>query len=406
MTINLSDPAFITDPYPWYERDRLVGPVVRASNGAYFVNGYSAVLEGLRDPRLLNSPSPFAAINIRNAPTSIAATVANNLIAFLDLPDHTLPRKTLATSLKSMIAEHERAVHDLCTRLTLGWQPGQEVELMAEFAEPFATSCIAAIMGIPDGKMAEVQRWSTVFFYLFLPIPDAATLATLNETLVSFRSFVAGIVEEKRAKPGNDLISLLLQTERNGFRFTTDQLVDNCMLLIADGIENVKTGLVNSIATLLSHPQEMVRLVQSPELLESAVNECLRFESPGQYQGRIAREDMALGRVEIRKHSVVILGLAAANRDPEAFPDPARFDITRQGRRHLAFGFGPHACIGGPLFELEAKVAIKHLLLDRFRLSMPESRLNWVERAGHRWPAQLRLALAGQALKRTGAGRR
>ncbi|MEC9343478.1 MAG: cytochrome P450, partial [Pseudomonadota bacterium] len=265
------------------------------------------------------------------------------------------------------------------------------IEFMQDFSIPFATARTCRIMGFRESDTPMLKHWSGLFFYLFHSIPGKEVLEQVNQALAEFRRHVGAAVEERRRNPRDDFLTVLMQASKGDFAFNEREVVDNCMLLTADGIENPQTGLATAVATLLRHGDQLKRLQADPTLVGPAVEECLRYESPGQYQGRVALETVEIGGKTIRANSVVLHVLAAANRDPAVFPRPDRFDIDRNGARHLAFGVGQHACIGGTLVGMEFRAALS-ALFDGSREFLPRTdRLEGVARAGHRWPAALPL---------------
>ena len=206
----------------------------------------------------------------------------------------------------------------------------------------------------------------------------------LDAALTDFRHFFARTIEARRTEPDDGLISRWLGDTRSG-ALTDAQLVDNLMLLFADGVENVDRAIGAAAHTLLGHPSSLARVRAEPRLLSGAVAECLRFESPGQYIGRVAKEDVEYAGVTIPGGALVLLVLGSANRDELHFSDADRFDIERTPNAHLAFGRGAHSCIGGPLVELEVKVALE-VLLQRFpAMELVTERASWITRPGHRW---------------------
>ena len=249
----------------------------------------------------------------------------------------------------------ERAAEEALARLCAS----QHSDFAQEFAIPFAVTSTCRIMGYPDEDAERLKQWSSMFFHLFQAIPNTEALQRLNNSLASFRERTREMVKECRRHPRDNLITWLIQAEKT---LEEQEIVDNIMLMTADGIENVWSGLSSAVATLLTHEAELKKLAERPELIDDAIEECLRYELPGQYQGRIALEDIHWGNKVIRKSSVVLLVFASANRDPKAFPDPDRFNIERKDTaRHLAFGLGRHACIGGPLVRMEFSAALRKL---------------------------------------------
>lgn len=392
-TFNPLDEKFIKDPYSRYELLREKDPVHRSSTGFWVVTRYDDVSAGLMDARLSNRPAPFATVGHRNRDRYLAARVAGRLIAFKDPPEHTSPRKFIAKSFVAHLKDKEPLIGGIARELLAEMGTG-DVDFVEAFATPFAMRCVCRVMGFPDEDAPRLKYWSGFFFYLFHSIPDAATLGILNQVLEEFRGYVKDKIAERRASPADDLISRLVATNGTAMPMDEESLVDNILLLTADGIENVHTGLASAVATMLAHRNQLEMAIARPELFGPAVDECLRYESPGQYQGRIASETMEIGGVTIRANSVVLLVLASANRDPRAFPDPDSFRIERKGRCHLAFGAGRHACIGGSLVTMEFTAFFEAFAQMWGRTSMADGEIAWTSRAGHRWPLALPLKIA------------
>jgi pimeloyl-[acyl-carrier protein] synthase len=389
---NPLDPDFIRDPYSRYKMLREIEPVHRTATGIWVLTRYDDVAAGLMDARLSNRPAPFAVVSPRNKDRHLAAAVANRLIAFLDPPEHTPPRKSIAKTFVAHLKGKEPMIRRAAEELLAGIGPG-DFDFVRDFATPYAVRCICGVMGFPEQDAPRLKHWSGVFFYLFHSIPDAATLEAVNRALEEFRAYVGDHLARRRIAPGDDLVSRLLEQSGTAGPLEEDELIDNIMLLTADGIENVHTGLASAVAIMLGNRDQLELAVERPELFPAAVDECLRYESPGQYQGRIARETLEIGGITIRANSVVLLVLASANRDPDAFPDPDSFLIERKGRRHLAFGAGRHACIGGALVNIEFAAFFEAYagLWNRTRPAAGD--IAWTARAGHRWPAALPLTI-------------
>ncbi|MFL5357563.1 cytochrome P450, partial [Archangium sp.] len=227
---------------------------------------------------------------------------------------------------------------------------------------------ITELFGIPDEDRERFRAWGQ-------PIADfssgtattAAELAAVgrraNDALVGMSEYLARLVEERRTQPGADMLSGMIQVEQAG-KMSTDEVVANAILLVTAGHLTTTDQISNLVHDLLSHPQEFHKLREDPSLLKSALEEGLRYTPAVTFMNRVAIEDFQLRGRTIKKGQIVHMGLAAANRDPDIFPDPDRFDITRDSyqQKHLSFAFGPHHCLGAGLARRELTVAVEMLL--------------------------------------------
>jgi pimeloyl-[acyl-carrier protein] synthase len=386
-----SDSEFIHNPYPTYKILRDHDPVHQTASGFWVLSRYEDVAAGLKDPRLSNRPAAFALVNRRNSDRYMAAKVANGLIAFLDPPEHRGPRRLIATTCNAFFRGKEGFAGDVADELLGRLRHKPEIEFVQDFSIPFATTCISRMMGFPDADAGLLKHWSGLFFYLFHAIPNDEILAEVNLALSEFRDYVQEQVEMRKRTPGDDLLSQLLNAGGGEEALSEQEVIDNVMLLTADGIENVQAGLSAAVYTLLGNPDQLQRMIEDRTLIGAAVDECLRYESPGQYQGRVVRETLEIGGQTIKAHSIVLLVLGSANRDPAVFSEPDRFVVGRAGPRHLAFGVGRHACIGGALVNMEFSAALGSLF-DRSRAMLTlQPGVTWTSRAGHRWLSTLPL---------------
>jgi pimeloyl-[acyl-carrier protein] synthase len=192
------------------------------------------------------------------------------------------------------------------------------------------------------------------------------------------------LMEQRRQSPEEDLISLLIKEEQQGDRLTDEELLATCILLVIAGHETTVNLISNSILTLLKHPHQMMKLKENPTLIENAVEEFLRYESPTQMTARIASEDIEIHGTTIEKGDQVYLLLGAANRDPNQFAHAHLLDITRKPNPHLAFGYGTHFCLGAPLARLEAQIGIQTLLQQMDNIQLASSDLPWRKLVGFR----------------------
>ncbi len=188
--------------------------------------------------------------------------------------------------------------------------------------------------------------------------------------LFDFTDYFRRLAVERRKDPGNDILSALLAAEEQGDALTGEEMVANCVLIVFAGHETTTNLIGNGLLALLRNQDQLRKLKDDPSLMTSAVEEMLRYDSPVQFAARVAREDLEIGDQKIEKGQYISLILGAANRDPERFPDPDRFDITRRDNRHVAFGYATHFCLGSPLARLEGQIALSTVLRR-----MPELKL-------------------------------
>jgi len=191
-------------------------------------------------------------------------------------------------------------------------------------------------------------------------------------------------IEVQRVKPHDGLLHDFMTAEVDGDRLTDEEIVANCIVTMVGGLETTTNLITNGVLSLLRNPDQQKLLRQTPDLMPTAVEELLRYESPSQHTARIARDDLELGGKQIRKGQAVIAVMAAGNRDPERFPEPDRLDIERPDNRHLAFGWASHFCFGAPLARLEAEISFTSLLHRLPELQLVDQPLVWRENLGLR----------------------
>jgi cytochrome P450 len=381
-------PEIIADPYPVYDRLRAEDPVHFNPKGFWFLSRYDDVAAALRDPRFSNRPAPFALLHARHRARFIASDVAANLVAFHDAPEHTEIRRPLASAFGKRLRRIEADVATIAAEAAGQVPAGQGIDAVSRFAAPCALRTTARMIGLPEADLPRIAGWSSDFFFMFHAIPDAETMARLNESVAAFRAYVTRLIAHP---PAEGLIADLADATEEADHTA---LADNIMLLIADGIENVRAGLASALDIILRHPACLDRVRQNPDALDRAIEEALRLESPGQYQGRITLEPVEIGGRKIRSRAIVLLGYGAANRDPARFDAPDSFDIDRPPHRTMTFGMGPHACLGTALVRVQARAALAALLARDVRLTAPDAARDWVPRAGHRWLASLPVEIA------------
>jgi len=376
---------FFKDPYPFYAHLRRHDPVHWTKQGCFLLTRHSDILHALKHPLLGSAPADFAATHPRNRHLFVCADVASNLLPFMDGPDYVLARQYMGPVLRKTFEENppdaEAAARDLIAPLL---EKGT-FDVLNDFGRPLSLRLICEFMGLSDGESEDLYRWTDNFFRLFSPLPKAAERVRIDRELTEFRAYFMGVVEKRRSNPGKDLVSCLMLREIEGRRMNEEHLVDNCMLIFADAIENVDAAIAAAVLALHRHPGELRRLRKDPALISEAVEESLRYDPPGQTAPRIVREDFDLLGTPVRRNAVVLLGLGSANRDASVYRDPDRFMLDRPKRDHLAFGKGNHSCLGFFLVRSEMKAALSALLSHAKSINVHDDNLTWDHRPGHRW---------------------
>ncbi len=370
-------PEGMADPYPIYDRIRSDDPVHWDQQlNQWLLMRYADVVAVSRDPR-------FSAVRVvgdvdwlpaehREALAPVFLSISRQML-FLDPPDHTRIRGLMVKAFSPRILENLRSrIQSLVDGLLDGASQRGSLEVMEEFAVPLPAIVIAEMLGVPPEDREQFQRWSEDFGAIIGGAPltgeqAAQHLLGVRDLVEYFRE----IVDQHRNRPQNDLLQAMINAEEAGDRLSADELFANAVLLIAAGHLTTAGLIGNGLYTLLDHPDARRGLIEHPEIIGSAVEEILRFESPIQATGRRLLEDVELGGRRLEAGQDVLLHLGSANRDPERFPEPNTFDIGRQDNRHMAFSQGIHFCLGSALARMEGQIAIG-TFLSRF----PNARLS------------------------------
>lgn len=386
---HLLDPEVLANPYPLYRRLRTEAPVHwDPFLHAWVVTRYPDVVRVLHDFSADRTPTPEQLERMNLSAISPIAAVMVKQMLFLDAPAHTRLR-SLASNVFTparvrVLRSHIQQIADTLIDTAMAAQPGQ-MDIIADFAEPLPAIVTAEMLGVPIRDHRKLKDWTAVFAEMlgnFQHNPDHVpkVLRALEEMLEYFRERV----REIRAHPREGLINSLLTAEINGDRLTEEEVIANSIVTMVGGQETTTNLIGNGLLTLLRHPAEMQRLRDDPELIPSAVEELLRYESPSQHTARLARADVELGGRKIRKRDAVIAVMGAANRDPERFPDPDRLDLARKDNRHLAFGWAAHFCFGAALARIEGQVSFATILRRMPALVLQQVPLQWRTNLGLR----------------------
>ncbi|MFI5571920.1 cytochrome P450 [Streptomyces sp. NPDC051740] len=352
--------SFTRDPYPVYARLRSQGPVhrVRMPEGgaeAWLVVGYEAGRAALADQRLSKDWSKASP----SLPLGAISPGTHMLRA--DPPDHTRLRKLVAREFTTRRVEElapriQETTDTLLDRMLAA--PGGRVDLVEALSFPLPISVICELLGVPDLDRESFRAWSNDAL-------GAADPELRQAAAKSMAHYLVELVGRKRQQPGDDLMSgLIHNSEDDGDRLSHEELLGMAWLLLVAGHETTVNLISNAVLALLTHSEQLAALRADPSLVDAAVEEALRYEGPLETPTfRFTTEPVTIGDTVIPGGGeLVLVAMADANRDPERFPEPDRFDILRDARGHVAFGHGIHHCLGAPLARLEARIALRTLL--------------------------------------------
>jgi cytochrome P450 len=365
-SLRLWHPDVRRDPYPTYRRMRERGLTRARLFGGWMAARYADVERILREPAFSTNREEIPFMKLvhratRGAP-DFQAMVESNLL-MIDGPRHRRLRGLVAKAftprrVQAFRPRAERLAEELLERLGRG----SEMDVVRDLAQPFPTIVIAELLGVPAADHDRFRAWSDALVELLDPLSGREGLDPPRRACAALGPYFRDLLVERRRAPRDDLLSAMIAAEEEGQSLAEGELIALASLLLAAGNETTTSLIGNAVVLLLRHPRERKRLQDDPDLLPSAVEECLRLEPPVQLTDRAVVEPVELGGVRLKPGMIVGALIAAANRDPERFPDAERFDVGRTENHHLSFGHGNHFCLGAALARLEAQVALGALL--------------------------------------------
>jgi cytochrome P450 len=251
--------------------------------------------------------------------------------------------------------------------------------VMADFAVLVPIDVIARILGVDETRLAEFRHWSEGVIQFLNPFRTEVQTKQLVESATALSAYMKDLIGARRASPRDDLVSDMVALQAEGAPITDGELSVNLQSLLVGGNLTTTDLIGNAVRLFLLHPEQLEKLKTDPSLINSAVEEVLRYEGPVDITGRIASRDLDIGGCPVKKTQSILLSLRGANRDPDTFAEPHRFDIARKQSPHVAFGGGAHLCIGAPLARLEAQVALPAFFarFPKLRLANPDAPPRW-----------------------------
>jgi pimeloyl-[acyl-carrier protein] synthase len=373
-------PEFHANPYPFYRRLREEDPVHHSALGIWVLTRYDDVVMALRDPRFGRE----GLAELMEARLGVPARPANTRdMLFRDPPDHTRLRALVSRAFTPRVVEAMRPhIQEIVDGLLDRVEGAHSIDVIEDLAYPLPVTVICEMLGVPTADQDVFKQWSSDIARSL----DAAILPAGSDVITrgqeagdALREYFRSLIAVRRKQPRPDLLSALIAAEEQGDKLSEPELLATCSLLLIAGHETTVNLIGNGLFALLRHPAELQALADDPALIQTGIEELLRFDGPVQRTGRMTMADVEIGGRQIPKGSIVAAVIGAANRDPAQFPDPDRLDVARQENRHIAFGFGIHFCLGAPLARIEGQVAIGTLLRRWRTLKLVSDTPEWRE---------------------------
>jgi cytochrome P450 len=386
-------PEFYANPYPIYHQLRDADPVHWSDAWkGWVLTRYADVTSTLRDFSRFSNVGRID-LFLEQLPEEGRGKMGplkghfSRAITHLDPPDHTRIRKLLKTVLSTHLVQSMRPrIEALVSELISEVQDAGRMDVIRDFAYPLPAIVLGEMLGIPPEDRDQYKKWSDDIGVGLVGTGRAAldNVERARQSLFELTDYLRPLVAQRRQHPRNDLISNLIAIEVKGDRLSERELFSTCITLILAGHGTTTNLIGNGILALLRHPDQLEALKNDPSLIEIAVEELLRYDSPLQRIWRMATEDVEIDGKHIRKGQIVLPTMGAANRDPAEFSEPDRLNISRQNNPHVALGTGIHLCVGGPLARLQGAIAINALLQRLPSLQLETEALAWEANLFHR----------------------
>jgi len=355
--------AFLDDPYPWYAALRAHDPLHALEGGGVFLARYEDALAVYRAPQASSDKKAEFKPKLGDSPLYEHHTTS---LVFNDPPLHTRVRRIIMGAVnQKAIARMEPNVTRLVDALLEEMAAKREVNFIDDFAAQIPIEVIGNLLCIPHAERGPLRGWSVAILSGLEPKLTPQMLEAGNRAVTEFIACLKELVAARRKAPGDydtDVLTRLIQGERDGAALTETELYHQCIFLLNAGHETTTNLIGNGVWALINNPAELARLRADPALVPSAVEEMLRYDGPIQLNNRRLTAPLALCGTELPAGTAITIGIGAANRDPAQFPDPERFDVGRKPNRHLAFGQGEHVCVGMNVARMEGRIALARLL--------------------------------------------
>ena len=369
------DPSLRDDPYPLLNKLREEHPVHKTPLGHYRAFRHSDVTRVLKELK----------VGVRTTDGTLPgideSQMPRRFMLMQDPPNHTRLRRLVSRAFTPPAIERLRAhAEELVDHMLDAVEGAGKMDVIADLARPLPSTLICQMLGVPLEDRPKFTDWTAHVTHLLQPQTMSDRIRTLaGEAAIGLSQYMVGLIEERRSRPGDDMLTVLIRAEEDGDKLSIEELITQSVGLLVAGFETTIGLIGNGVRQLLLHPAEHEKLRTRPTLAASAVEECLRYDGPIPATRRVLHEDAELGGLHVPKNTEIMLCLAAAHRDPRVFSEPDRFDIERKHSSHLAFGGGIHFCLGAHLARLEAQIAIGKLITRFPKLELISEKPEWGE---------------------------
>ena len=354
--------GFVENPFPHYDRLLREAPMLRQPDGSVLICRHADLNAIYRDTTLYISDKKLA-FAPKFGPGSPLFEHHTASLVFNDPPLHTRVRRIMTSALTpKALARMEPGLIDTVDRLLEGLSPTPD--LIEDYASCIPVQIIGNLLDVPMEERGPLRDWSLAILGALEPTLSDAELEAGHTAVREFKAYLQDLIARRRAAPGDpetDVLTRLIAGDDGG-QLTEIELIQNCIFILNAGHETTTNLIGSALALLHDHPDQKARLLAEPALIGPCIEEVLRFRSPNQFGNRETTAPVTIGGVEIAAGSNLHLCIGAANRDPEVFEAPTKFDIERKPNRHLAFAGGPHVCVGLTLARMEGKIALQRFL--------------------------------------------
>ncbi len=374
-------PEFHANPYPFYRRLREEDPVHASPLGIWVLTRYEDAVMVLRDARF--GREGIAELQEARLGAARARPKNSRDMLFRDPPDHTRLRALVGRAFTPRVVEEMRPhIQEIVDGLLDRVEGSGGMDVIEDLAYPLPVRVICEMLGVPTSDQEVFRQWSADIARSLdaaLFPADSGVGTRGQEASDALKEYFRSLIAVRRKHPQPDLLSGLIAAEEQGDKLSEAELLSTCVLILIAGHETTVNLIGNGLLALLKNPEQLRALANDPALIQTGVEELLRYDGPVQRTSRMTMADVEIGGKKIARDSVVVAAIGAANRDPAVFADPERLDVARKDNRHIAFGFGIHFCLGASLARIEGQVAIGTLLRRWRALKLASDIPEWRE---------------------------